>query len=1416
MMTDINFKNIIARGGSQARAFEELCTQLAIKTLKGTETFERYHGDGGDGGVECVAKSMDGSITGWQSKFVSNINDLIKQASSSLATAIKIHPTLKKFIVCFPFDLTGQTGRTTKKGIPAQSGSEKLNKWIKQAVANYKAQGAVLDEIEVWPANRLTALLLQYDVSAGIQTYFFSEAAITENWFQKNIDISIKKAGPRYNPKLSVTTDLWKSFAAFGQTDDWKIVVNELLDKVRKKLKDFCSNINKQSNDNVFPGFSEKFTDQARTIYESSQKIIGMLSGHLTDKVVTSANEKLEKVIELLGNLERQQVNDLNEENKGEQWDNKRWRSFMSEYMVSFPAACLDLTRETQEMLNELMLFIESRNFQLTSEKVFVLSGIGGSGKTHSICDIAVQRLNCNLLSCIAFGDQFAGNPDEWTRFAEALGLKNLGNDQLLDALNAAAQQSGKPMIIFIDAINETIPRTYWTNRIVAFADEIVRRPYLKLCISCRTSFNLICLSESQFCTIEHTGFKGHEREACNAFFNFYKLNPPLIPVLQPELSNPLYLKLVCSTLQAQGLKDLPTGWTGLLPVIKAFLFEKEKQLCQQNGLSPNGALVVTALTSIIQEIASRSETSLPWSDATTAIAKTNPPISAHNVLDWIVNADLLIEDGSINEQELVSQTYVRPAFERLGDFLLATEIAKQAELTSNESFLSHSMLKEIFKDEGSIHSNISLIAALSVILPENYEVELPLLFKESSLYKQISEIATKSLIWRTPTSLTFSTRIFVQDTLREEGYIVMDALFAISANESWLDALWLSQLFELTNMPERDAFLAGYLYTRYNENGIFKRLIEAYKDLDLRSLNERVAFRWLITLIWLTSSPDRRFKDTSTRAAIAILKSWNKLASKLLAHFLYVDDEEIVERLLLIVYAAQILNPERENLSKLSRELIENYTRKPEEFENALIRDHIRCIAELAEYLGCLPDSVDPLTSNRSSTDESWTLPIPDNAKLSSWKKGNGAIRMASRSALTDDFNHYSISCLNKWSKNMSKDNFGEWIINDVVERKGLNDTLHNAYDLTIARETGGGRSKPAYAERLGKKYQWNALYRLASILHDKVERKRRNSEPDYEKHPFILQEERRIDPTLTQPYFTSQDPLKNWWIAQKPDLDSTESLAPLAWLNHNLDIPPLQDVIAITNFGGQNWVPISGQLSFRTSKRDDEFSSPYRLLSMSIDAYLVKESSLGQLIPKLDGKNLHNDKLPRGGNFSHCYTGEYPWGTSCNTVPDWYLGIGNTFGDTGIEMHNMTNDIVAEWEYDATKEENMYIQVPSKKIFELGDLWWNGKDGYIGKDQKTVFKDPRIETGGHLGMIADFEDLNDRLKKLRYSLIWVMRGEKLLINHDLNGRKLFTQIAWMSANGKMNIGKRMFFENFDSTKGTPEKSIANKRVKK
>src|SRR5438045_5884798 len=128
-MADINFHRIAPRLGSHSGAFEELCCQLARRTVETDQIFERFRGAGGDGGVEWIVRRSDGSVIGWQAKFVFDVDSLIAQTSESFETALSIHEKLTKYVVCFPFDPTGRTARKAKSGRPATSEIEKLELW---------------------------------------------------------------------------------------------------------------------------------------------------------------------------------------------------------------------------------------------------------------------------------------------------------------------------------------------------------------------------------------------------------------------------------------------------------------------------------------------------------------------------------------------------------------------------------------------------------------------------------------------------------------------------------------------------------------------------------------------------------------------------------------------------------------------------------------------------------------------------------------------------------------------------------------------------------------------------------------------------------------------------------------------------------------------------------------------------------------------------------------------------------------------------------------------------------------------------------------------------------------------------------------------------------------------------------------
>ena len=1404
-MLDIDFSKIIPRGGSSSNAFEDLCCQLAARTRPSNAGFERYRGAGGDGGIECKVINRSGNTIGWQAKYVFDISGLLSQVKKSFETALSVHSDLTHYVVCFPFDLTT---KTTRKG---RSQIDKFNEWVRDAEAYAESKGRRLT-IQSKSAHDIRDLLLANDASGGLRNYFFSATIFSDQWFANHISTAKTGAGPRYNQKLSLETPLSRWFSSFEESIDWQNQFIEHLNDCRKESVNIRKLIEGKERNSMCPEWPKATCERGINAVSEAQKCLQSMESLATaptEEGFLCLQASLSQLLDDLTAVESELAADLDANHGEGSSDSKRFRSYMAEYMTSFPAANLDALRKTKGTWSVFSEWLSSPTGFLAFRAIFVLSGAGGAGKTHSLCDIAQHRLDSGAYTCVVYGHQFGGEPDPWTRFLESLGLPLvLGRDGVLDALNAAAECSGKKLVICIDAVNETRPRNYWLNRLAEFAKVVTSREHLKFCVSCRTSFIDACLpKEFADQAIEHKGFSGMEREACNAFFSHYNLEPPLVPILQLELANPLYLKLVCETLQAKGLKQLPKGWFGLSPVIKAFLGNKEQQFATDYAISSGAAIVSGSLLAIAATIAKSGNTTLRWSEAQTAINSARPQAKDIDVLQWLITADLLIEDGP-STNAIGAENVVRPAFERFGDFLVASEILES--LTSsnvNGAFRRGGQFSHIVDSIQAIGENTGLLSALSVLLPEKMQgLELTDLVEFDSIWNDVAVIVINSLPWRTVESFSSSTQQILREVLNSpDSYEAMDSLLSVSTQESVIDALWLSEVLRWLPFSKRDGFWCGYLKLGYEGGNIVRRIIEAIRDVDVQKVDDSIAERWCVVLIWFSAAADRRVKDSATRAAIAILRFHSILLPKLVNLLLDTDDDEVRERMLLIAYGVLIHSRNKLVLKKLADDLLKSYASNPTDFQNAIIRDHIRCIAELALCLGCLDPALDPTHPNLPNPDTSPPIP-PIEEEEKAWKdETEYGARLLVRSCLHDDFNHYSIGCLRGWVHTMSKPEIGRWIAKRILEDFDYRDSHCSGYDCAVTQESGGGRSKPTWAERIGKKYQWIAMYQLASRLYDSVERKKSSYERTTDRIPLILLEERKLDPTISRPELPELTPSECWWVGGSVDLPSTKHLDYSSWVHLKDDLPSMESLIMPKRHEDQRWIPLNSWLTWSEFRQDRPYDELYRSTWIHLEAFLIPEVQFDEAIRAVSCRNFYGQWMPDCAKWLHVFVGEYPWATACNTEVDEYLGYGTHVEDSELEFIPVYNEIVCEWEYDGTLPKAIYFQVPTRKFFDDGTLWWNGLDGFSGPDGKTVFRDPSASEGGPSMLLADIDDLLTRLKTLRYRLMWTLTGEKYILgNHEHRTPQVtYSQTGFLEVDGNIITGDRVFFDDYNQNQG-------------
>src|SRR5206468_658470 len=128
---------------------------------------------------------------------------------------------------------------------------------------------------------------------------------------------------------------------------------------------------------------------------------------------------------------------------------------------------------------------------------------------------------------------------------------------------------------------------------------------------------------------------------------------------------------------------------------------------------------------------------------------------------------------------------------------------------------------------------------------------------------------------------------------------------------------------------------------------------------------------------LWFCVAADRRVRDRATKGLVAITQARAKVWVTLIEEFASVDDEYVVERCFCAAYGALLRSRDHEAEREVATAAYAAVFADPTVVQNALIRDHARCILELALLDGVLPAAIDMNRVRPPYTSE-WPVSIP------------------------------------------------------------------------------------------------------------------------------------------------------------------------------------------------------------------------------------------------------------------------------------------------------------------------------------------------------------------------------------------------------------------------------------------------------
>lgn len=580
--------------------------------------------------------------------------------------------------------------------------------------------------------------------------------------------------------------------------------------------------------------------------------------------------------------------------------------------------------REAKQLLREYAPFAQRR--------VLLLTGPAGQGKTHTLVHEMRRVLTSGGIAVGALAQTLSDSGDLRSALLQTWGhADSLGG--FLDVIENAAAQKNQRALIVIDALNETPNRQRWKNQLNGIVREVLERPHLALALSVRSDYRLQVLPEatpktpSLWVEHEHRGFAGIEPDALLAYCANYGVTAPVAPPLG-ELSNPLYVQLLVKSLQG---RSTPAHWLpSWLEVWGAWIDRLEADARGRVTLDPSRSQPVrrclsklaTAMIASGRFRLARPEAEKIAHETTGADGLVGFLCSAGALIDRIENDDDIIEFGF----ERLSDTFfadrlLARLFDGKSDVSARCDALRAALASSGE--LAALGVPGRFEDPlGSRRTG--LLEALCLAVPPLVGVELPELIPAEAPDSrgwiipdsQLRDAVTDSFRWRCrPAEFAGNSRSLWR-FYRRRGADLGNAgdrdelirLALIPGHPFAMENLLHPRLLRKRSVGARDAGWSIDLVSLWRDDASnLSVLVRWASESNLAGLHADTALAAVRVLAWICATSQQGLRERATRGLTRALVACPAVLATILADFLTVNDDYVLESVLIAAFGVMI-----------------------------------------------------------------------------------------------------------------------------------------------------------------------------------------------------------------------------------------------------------------------------------------------------------------------------------------------------------------------------------------------------------------------------------------------------------------------------------------------------------------------------
>ena len=919
---------------------------------------------------------------------------------------------------------------------------------------------------------------------------------------------------------------------------------------------------------------------------------------------------------------------------------------------------CLAIVRDEKK-------YIQSPAFKVLSDPNLLVSGEWGTGKTHLLCDFTQDRIRRSQTTVLVLAKNFQGSV-----VGEICSRIDIGRtpSEVFDRLEELAYEIAERAVVILDGVNEG-RRPQWRKAVTTLLALVADRPNIGLIVSCRTPFETIAIKQKdleKLHEVVHFGFDDQEFDAQAAFFQYYNLPLPEVPLLDREFSRPLTLKLICQSLQsltgkklAKGFAGIASGQKGMTYVLESFVNRVGKPIEREYGLRAKGCWELLKGNDQIADrriagfapcMATNPRGYVRPSEADRIVAANYPalrPVQRRQLLDVLRTSGLIEEDAVWYSSKSGPKSRIgyRLPYQRFSDHLVARHLLKMhldvsSAATIKRSFTGKSRLARIFRVSNRYHREYAepgMAQALITEFPERVRKRLPP--KQRELFFVLPQKAqslrayfnpfTEGIFWRDPAAFTEGTRAVINRYLNagsRDWEQMVDALAAVSTKPNHpYHARRLYEFLARYPMPDRDLQWSEYLRRRHASPTIH-RLLTWAKKLNVANMTQRSATELVVLLSLVLTTVVRSDRDLATKALVLIGEGFPEVLFTHVVTCLGFNDPYVPERMLAAAYGTTLSLVDSEaapTFRPLLGDLANTLYLKMfgpsacNATHHTLMRDYALGIIEIAQRVSCFALS--------KSASRNLAAPFPNTqSTFASDGTPDPTVKEGIGHAIHMDFGNYTIGRLIP-----NRDNYDDKLPDYVqvrakIERRmfdlGYRAERFKDTDAEIGNASWNARDQEK-VDRYGKKYSWIAYYEMWGER--EVERKL----PDWR-----LGE--RTSDCGVDPSFPKRPP---HWTPPIPDLFGDLGVATEAWVEGGFT-PNWRPLLVVPEINGHQgeWVLVEGFIRGADESHDRELLAFLRGVFIEPrDLRNLRAKFLAVLRPG-------NSKIPEGATEHYLYAGE------------------------------------------------------------------------------------------------------------------------------------------------------------------------------